>query len=105
MGTTIRHNTAGKSDVYGIRHFLNVVIGDVAGMPVVGLRLFEAARSLLVRLAWGTGAGHLEGNKHCLRPAASSAPWTPGLSRSGAARLRVDTRMGRPRSAIGGCRF
>ena len=56
MGTAfVKH--AMKSDVCGIRHFTDVVIGVVADMPVHGLRLLETARSLLVRLIWCVGAG------------------------------------------------
>jgi hypothetical protein len=77
MGTRIRQHTAGQRDVYGIRHLVDVVVGDVAGTPVDGLRLLNT-RGLYWHGSPGVrAAGHLKGNKRCLRPAAASAPWTP----------------------------
>jgi hypothetical protein len=104
MGTTARQKTAGKINVDRRRYFATDVVGDVTGMPVDGLRLANA-RSLLARPAVGVGAGHLEGSLGCLRPAHPSAPASPELVGSGAARMRWHKRSGRPRSAIGGGRF
>ena len=98
MGTAFAKH-AMKSDVCGIRHFTDVVIGVVAGMPVHGLRLLETARFLLVRLTWRVGAGPMAvpGYRQCW--AGPAAAWAPEPTSSGVARRCINQRPGRPSSA------
>lgn len=104
MGTAfVKH--AMKSDVCGIRHFTDVVIGVVAEMPVHGLRLLETARSLLVRLTWRVGAGPMAVQRYRLGLTGPAAAWAPEPTRSGVTRQCLSKRQGRPGSAIGGGRF
>ena len=100
MATAIRKLTAGKCDVYGIRRWVDVVVGVVTGMPVGGLRLLTIARSLLVRLTWGVWPGQTTGNPFCLQLAGVSASPALERTRSGAARLHLDRHPGGPRSAM-----
>ena len=100
MGKAIRNLIAGKFDVDGIGRIANVVVDVVTGMPEHGLRLFETARSLLVRLAWRVGAGRVATAPCCLRPVHAGATWTPEPASSGDAHSRLYKRLGRPRSAI-----
>jgi hypothetical protein len=99
MATAIRKLTAVKCDVYGIRHWADVVVGVVTGMPVRGLRLLRIARSLLVRLPWGVWAGQTTGNPFCLRFGGASTCPALERTRSGGARLPLDRHPGGPRSA------
>ena len=105
MGKAIRNGITGKFDVYGVGRIANVVVDVVTGMPAHGLRLFETARSLLVRLAWRVGAGHLATDPCCLRPVHAGATWTPEPASSGDAQSRLWKRLVRPRSAIGSGRL
>ena len=105
MGRAIDKLNAGKLDNCGIGHFAHVAVGTVTGMPVDGLRLFETARSLLVRLTWRLAAGQLAGNADCLRPVHAGATWTPEPASSGIVRSRLYERLGRPRSAIRAGKF
>jgi len=100
MGMAIRNLIAGKFDVDGIGQIANVVVDVVTGMPERGLRLCETARSLLVRLAWRVGAGHVATVPCCLRPVHAGATWTPEPTSSGTCPSRLYKRLGRPRSAI-----
>jgi len=100
MGKAFRNLIAGKFDVGGIGHIANVVVDVVTGMPPRGLRLCETTRSLLARLAWRLGAGHLATVPCCLRPVHAGATWTPEPASSGAPASRWYERPGRPSSAI-----
>lgn len=104
MGTAfVKH--AMKSDVCGIRHCTDVVIGVVAGMPVHGLRLLETARFLLVRLTWRVGAGPMAVEGYFRRWAGPAAAWAPEPTSSGVTRRCINQRQGRPGSALGVGRF
>lgn len=104
MGTAfVKH--AMKSDVCGIRHFTDVVIGVAAGMPVHGLRLLETARSLLVRLTWRVGAGPMAVQGYRLGVTGPAAAWAPEPSSSGVTCRCLNKRQGRPGSAIRVGRF
>jgi len=105
MGTAFGIKNAKKSDVCGIRHFTDVVIGVAAGMPVHGLRLLETARSLLVRLTWRVGAGPMAVQLYRLGMAGPAAAWAPEPTSSGAISQRLNKRQGRPSSAIRVGRF
>jgi len=105
MGTAFGIKNAKKSDVCGIRHFTDVVIGVVAGMPAHGLRLLETARSLLARLTWRVGAGPMAVQGYRLTVAGPAAGWVPEPSSSGATPRCFNKRQGRPGSALGVGRF
>lgn len=97
MGRLINLITGTKNDRFGFCQKTDVL----AGMPTPLLRVLEAARSLLARLAWRLEAGQMT-VQACHAVSVAGAARSPKSSHLGGSRPRYRRQSGRQWIALSG---